>query len=133
MFNNPYFYPRYMPNMYIPNTISRGTTGGLFSRLGGIFGNLRNINWTNVINNTSRTLGIINQTIPIVKQAGPMIRNAKSILKLASVFKDETDPINNINNDKKKNIVNTTSTNNIPNLEYKNDYSYSNSPTFFVN
>lgn len=122
MFNNPYMYTRLTPNMYtgipmmnaargatsIPAgmNMARGmtrmpmamnaargmTSGGLFSRLGGAFSALKGVNWGGFINNASKTIGVINQTIPLVKQAGPMIRNVKSVMKIASVFKDETDP-----------------------------------------
>ena len=68
---------------------SRGI--GLFGRLGNSLNAIKSINWSRIINNTSKTLGIINQSIPIVKQVGPMMNNMKSMLKIASIFKDETD------------------------------------------
>ena len=68
---------------------SRGI--GLFGRLGNSLNAIKSINWSGIINNTSKTLGIINQSIPIVKQVGPMMHNMKSMLKIASIFKDETD------------------------------------------
>ena len=71
--------------------------GGLRSLLGlgGIGGRGaaigRGINWSSLLNNTSKTIGVVKEAIPIVKEAGPMLRNMKSIIKVASVFKDETD------------------------------------------
>ena len=85
-------------------------------RIGNIFNNIKTFNWTELINNTSKTLGIINQTIPVVKQVGPMFGNMKSMIKLASIFKDETDTIQN-NQQKKEPLV------------INND----DSPTFFIN
>ena len=68
--------------------------GGLRSLLGlGGRGSAigRGIYWTSLLNNTSKTIGVVKEAIPIVKEAGPMLRNMKSIIKVASVFKDETD------------------------------------------
>ena len=102
---------------------------GLFSRLGNSLNAIKAINWTGFINNTSKTLGIINQTIPLVKQVGPMMNNMKSILKIASIFKDETDkiPKNSHLNVKRNNKTSTKTptTNHQPQTE---DYS----PTFFI-
>jgi len=145
MFQNPYLYPNYMPN--IPFQMSRGIAGnalnglarntrmGLFGRLANSFGFIRNINWSNLINNTSKTLGVINQTIPLVKQAGPMVRNVKSVLKLASVFKDETDPQKKEFNKEKSTIKSTNkeTISNTTNKSKENNYTTSNQPTFFIN
>lgn len=78
-----YYYPYNIPFRPIPNP-------SLFTRLGRSFNTIKRINWTNIINNTSKTLGVINQAIPIVKQTKPMIHNMRSMLKVASLFKDET-------------------------------------------
>ena len=133
MYNQPFFIPRYyglqnmMRSSMIPatNTIARTS---LFGRLGNVLEGIKSFNWSNLINNTSKTLGIINQTIPLVRQVGPMVGNMKSMIKLASVFKDETDtsPNQNLNN-------------NINNNEQKekesqiNNNFNSDSPTFFIN
>ncbi|MDD4036397.1 MAG: VrrA/YqfQ family protein [Bacilli bacterium] len=42
------------------------------------------INWSNILNNTQKTLGIINQAIPICYQIGPIYRNAKTMFRVAS-------------------------------------------------
>lgn len=113
MFNQPYFIPGYYTTMAAPSmmrgamgmgsafpgTMMRGVGSaagagrglGLFSKLGSGFSALRSINWGGFINNTSKTLGVINQTIPLVRQVGPMMNNMKSMLRVASIFKDETD------------------------------------------
>lgn len=126
--------------------------GGLFGKLGSAFGAIRSFNWGGLINNTSKTLGIINQTIPLVRQVGPMVGNMRSMLRLASVFKDETDTKvspkqNNVNHSQKQNVnlnqdINSRSSNNNNNeqvnYEKKEDEhvtygSTDGSPTFFVN
>mgnify|MGYP002620193064 CR=1 FL=1 len=130
MYNQPFFIPNYSltPNIIrsgmMPNLINTTRSTALTSRLGNIFSGIKTFNWSGLINNTSKTLGIINQTIPLVKQVGPMVGNMKSMIKLASVFKDETDikpshTTNNYNNINKEEI-NTTNT-------------YTESPTFFIN
>ena len=135
MYNQPFFIPTYrtIPNiMRIRAIPTRGFTfkrTSSFGRLGNIFKGIKTFNWTSLINNTSKTLGIINQSIPLVKQAGPVFGNMKSMIKLASVFKDETD-----------NIPRTTPNNNTytktitKEKESSNDnYNGSDSPTFFIN
>ena len=127
MYNQPFFIPRYplpylMRNAMIPATTRASSS--LFGRIGNIFQGIKSFNWTGLINNTSKTLGIINQSIPIVRQVGPMMGNMRSMIKLASAFKDETDAKPNI-----------TYTNNIKNKEKESLISnnYNNSPTFFIN
>ena len=123
MFPNYYSMPFYYQ---APSSLMTRSGGGLLARLG-----LRNINWSNLLNSTSRTLGVINQAIPIVKQAGPMFNNMKSMLKIASVFNDVTDSRNNnvnsnITSNKKEEKKTTNSNDNI------NSYNYNNSPNFFI-
>lgn len=135
MYNQPFYIPGYyssaIPSMVrgatIPGSILNGASmgaagrgAGLFSKLGGAFGTLRSLNWGGIINNTSRTLGIINQTIPLVRQVGPMVGNMRSMLKLASVFKDETDTGAKKNNVSKSNSVNVRNNDNIKNNDSNN-------------
>jgi len=148
MFQAPYFYHNNMAipftmrgmNSNLMNNFTRGATrglsgnitrGGVFSRLTNSLGFFKNINWGSFINNASKTLGVINQTIPLVKQAGPMFRNVKSVLKLASVFKDETDPIKN--NHFLNNINERTNKQNYTDTEKKIVETFNNQPTFFIN
>ena len=58
---------------------------------GGILSGIKSINWGGMLGNASKALGVVNQAIPIVKEVGPMMNNMRSMLKIASVFKDETD------------------------------------------
>lgn len=107
-------------------------TGGLLSRLG-----LRNINFGNILTNTSKTLNVINQAIPVVKQVGPMFNNMKSMLKVASLFNDATTPSNNKNSNTQSNNNTNNSSNNTVNNETSNENTitnngYSNSPNFFI-
>ena len=102
-------------------------TGGLLSRLG-----LRNINFGNILTNTSKTLNVINQAIPVVKQVGPMFNNMKSILKVASLFNDATTPSNKNNNNNSSNNKVNNETSGQRNENTITNNSYSNSPNFFI-
>lgn len=102
-------------------------TGGLLSKLG-----LRNINFGNILTNTSKTLNVINQAIPVVKQVGPMFNNMKSMLKVASLFNDATTPRNNNNNNNSSNNKVNNETSGERNENTITNNSYSNSPNFFI-
>ena len=102
-------------------------TGGLLSKLG-----LRNINFGNILTNTSKTLNVINQAIPVVKQVGPMFNNMKSILKVASLFNDATTPRNNNNKNNSSNNKVNNETSGERNENTITNNSYSNSPNFFI-
>lgn len=153
MFGNNFGYPFMggMPNQMIsPMTrnmmgpvmspLNRGISqgGGLRSLLGlgrttspgGLAS--RGFSFSNLLNGASKTLGVVRDAIPVVKEIGPMMNNMKSMLKIASVFKDETDT-----KEKKEETssnINNNDQNNITNKE-KTDYSYNqsnNSPNFFL-
>ena len=154
MYNTPYFIPPSYPNMMIPNLTRNATknlllnnTRGLssnmltkktniLSRLGSSISGIKTVNWSGLINNTSKTLGIINQTIPLVRQVGPVVTNMKSMLKVASLFKDETNI--NTNNHKtnstpQKILNQEQKTTNTTTITTKNKNNTDESPTFFIN
>lgn len=133
----PNGYPPFNPysslggmNMGMNTGMNMARNGGLFSRLSG---GIKGINWSGILNGTSKTLGVINQAIPVIKQVGPMFNNMKSMLKVASLFKDETDPPvrNNVSSNTNKN-TNTSNSNVIENKNTITNNSYSNSPNFFI-
>ena len=132
---------------------SRGL--GLFSRLGNSMRAVRGINWGGLITNASKTLNVVNQAIPLVRQVGPMVNNMKSMLRVASIFKDETDKnptttntnrkTSNSNSTARSNIYNhskptnnhnttlaTSTTENRKKADYKIHQESDTSPTFFV-
>lgn len=131
MFNG---MPYAMGGMARAGMAARGS--GLLSKLG-LTG--KSINWGGLLNNASKTLGVVNQAIPLVKQAGPMFNNMKSMMRLASIFKDETDnsPRRNNNqvNNQNYNIQNTNNQYSQDNTSrYDNsvdNYQY-NKPNFFI-
>lgn len=160
MYNQPYFIPGYFasraPSM-MSGFMNRSTSGalgnafngtrlatqsasnglGLFSRLGSSLRAFKGINWGGLINNASKTLNVVNQAIPLVRQVGPMVNNMKSMVRIASIFKDETDKkpslqrnkiTNNTNNNSNYYFSKDSDTKAIYNSSFNDD----NSPTFFV-
>ena len=99
----------YFPYSMRPNFYGNG--------MNGLFRGIKNINWQGLLNNASRTLGVVREAIPVVKEVGPMINNMRSMIKIASVFKDETDTKkNNVSDNSSTDIKNSnaesTTTNN---------------------
>lgn len=126
--NNPFI----MSNMYNPigsstmhnmpmmnsttmmgGPVRRGLLSSLFGGRGtaGLSQGIKTFNFGNILNNTSKALGVVREAIPIVKEVGPMFGNMKQILKIASVFKDETDITTNIRNNNSVNNTIKTNTN----------------------
>lgn len=157
MYNQPFYMPGYYPGTM--SNLTRGAMmpgralgaagasrgASLFGRLGNAFGAIKAFNWSGLINNTSKTLGIINQTIPLVRQVGPIMGNMRSMLRLASAFKDETDTTttsssnhskisnNNSNYSANNNHIQVQEKNDIEKKETLRDNITSDSPTFFIN
>lgn len=133
---NPYMMPNMsygpmMRNTMMPIANARRGFGGLGSLLGlSSRGMTRGINWSNLLNNTSKTLGVIKEAIPVVREVQPMLHNMRSIVKIASAFKDETDttPNKNTNNNVEQKNNNTTDSTNIA----YNNKNYNNEPNFFI-
>lgn len=122
-------YGMFMPNMGYGMPGMMGRSFGMMRGLGK--GAFKTVNWGNLFNNASKALGVVNQTIPLVKGAGPMINNMKSMLKLASMFKDETDTKND---NVTSTAVNNNDNNNIEEIKKEeiNNYNNYNNPNFFL-
>lgn len=75
------------------------------------------INWSSLLSNTQKTLGIINQAIPAFYQIKPIFSNMKTMFKV----------VNEINKDDNKSKQKTNNSNNI-----KNDY-YSDNNNNLIN
>ena len=79
MYNNPMYYNNFYP--YQNNQFFRKGLGIL---------SLRKINWSNLLNNTQKTLNVINQAIPVYYQVKPIIGNAKTMFRMVNAMKDDT-------------------------------------------
>ena len=120
--NIPYTPYNGMTNMHVSRSLFN--TGGIRN----IFRGVHNINWTGMLNNVSRTLGVVREAIPVVKEVRPMINNMRSMIKIASVFKDETDTkkTNKKVQSQKENSTNSTTSNNNIKTNYNDE------PNFFL-
>ena len=87
------FRPIIMPNNIPFNPYNSPITNPTIktSSIRNFFKGTYNLNWTGMLNNVSKTLGVVREAIPVVKEVGPMVNNMRSMIKIASVFKDETD------------------------------------------
>lgn len=98
--------------------------------LSGILGGIKGTNWSNILSNVQKTLGIVNQAIPMVKQVSPIVNNAKTMFKIMNEFKKVDTPIkDNSENINKKSDENNTVKNDINEKTNLNNY---NQPTFFA-
>ena len=132
-----------MPSPTIGPSLARNVPmmTGARNGLGSLLGFGRNIkgakafNFSSLLTNTSKALGVVKEAIPIVKEVGPMVGNMKQMLKIASIFKDETDIVPNsstpntssfnITTEKKENDINETNI-------ITNNQSNNNEPNFFL-
>ena len=78
MYNNPMYYNNFYP--YQNNNILKRGLG---------FASLKKINWSNILNNTQKTLNVINQAIPVYYQVKPIWSNAKTMFRMVNALKDE--------------------------------------------
>ena len=119
-FYNPYFSMAPYANMG-----TNAMRGGLFR---GLLRGTSGINWSSILNNTQRTLGIINQAIPVVKQITPVMRNAKTMFQVMNEFKKVDLPQENII---QNNISNNIDSNNTNDTNIKTIKKIDNGPVFF--
>lgn len=116
---SPYFnYPQILPTSL--------SNSGL---LGNAFGKVKGLNWSNILSNIQKTLGIVNQTIPMVKQISPIMSNAKTMFKIMNEFKKND--VSSENFIKQTNTVEEKTIDN-GNLQTKKE-NYDNQPIFFIN
>jgi len=93
------------------------------------------INWSSLLSNTQKTLGIINQAIPAFYQIKPIFGNMKTMFKVVNELNKEDININNNsnNNDIVSNSNNSTVNSNT--LQTRQSYSTiqdDEGPSFFV-
>ncbi len=78
MYNNPMYYNNFFPYQNANGLIKKGF--GLST--------IHKINWSNILNNTQKTLNVINQAIPVYYQVKPIIGNAKTMFRMVNALKD---------------------------------------------
>lgn len=135
-----------IPNIQNLNAVSTvGKKGGLLNLLSNLGKTnpttaslglaKKGINWSTLLSNTQKTLGVINQTIPTINQIKPIVNNAKTMFKLMNELKkpDEAtaDKINNIiHNNPNNNQYNNS--NNYNQYDNQPNNSNTNNPKFFI-
>lgn len=148
MYGNNFGYPFIggMPSQIVPPMTGnmmgpmmgaplRSGGGGLRSLLGlggRVATGTSSFNFTSLLNGASKTLGVVKDAIPVVKEVGPMMNNMRSMLKIASVFKDETDITKKEDTSSSKQAssnINSNSTT-TQKVEYTNQTN--NQPNFFL-
>lgn len=119
-----------MPGMAAP--VSNATTLGSAAASGtSIFSK---INWSSLLSNAQKTLGVVNQAIPLYYQVKPVFKNLKALGKIGKEF-TKISGDNNQNNS--ETIKQEPTTNNINNngiinndiANIQNDYP---TPTFYL-
>ena len=64
----------------------------------------RTFNFSNFLNNASKTLNVVNQAIPVIKEVKPILNNARTIFKIVNGLNStQVDKTNNISNKEKVN------------------------------
>ncbi len=92
---SPYF-------SYAPYTAAPASKGILSS----IFGGVKSFNWSGLLSNVQKTLGIVNQAIPMVKQVSPIVNNAKTMFKIMNEFNDYKQLLNYLQTNSDSKYVN---------------------------
>ncbi len=120
--------PYMMPGMAIP--ASNATTLGSAAASGTSI--LSKINWSSLLSNAQKTLGVVNQAIPLYYQVKPVFKNLKVLGKIGKEF-NKISENNNQNSNKsiqQESITksnNDKTTNNI--VDSQNNYP---TPTFYL-
>lgn len=73
-----YYNPYYT---ILPYTTAPAKVGFFRSLFG------RSFDWSAILSNTQKVLGIANQAIPMVKQITPVMKNAKTMFQVMNEFK----------------------------------------------
>lgn len=120
--------PYMMPGMVSP-AANAATLGSAASSGASIFSK---INWSSLLSNAQKTLGVVNQAIPLYYQVKPVFKNLRALGKIGKEFTKISGSNNQNSNEAKQESVfdNTNSNaviNNISNEQ--NDYP---TPTFYL-
>lgn len=120
--------PYMMPGMVSP-AANAATLGSATASGASIFSK---INWSSLLSNAQKTLGVVNQAIPLYYQVKPVFKNLRALGKIGKEFTKISGSNNRNSNEAKQESVfdNTNSNaviNNISNEQ--NDYP---TPTFYL-
>lgn len=121
----------YNPYFYNAPSIAASSSPGLFR---GLLGGARGVNWSSLLSNAQKMIGIVNQSIPVIKQVSPTLKNAKTMFKVMNEFKKVEPSLNNENRTSNVNTTPTTSNHENIVVETENLQSSQNDngPRFFI-
>lgn len=120
--------PYMMPGMVSP-AANAATLGSATASGASIFSK---INWSSLLSNAQKTLGVVNQAIPLYYQVKPVFKNLRALGKIGKEFTKISESNNQNSNEVKQeskfdNTNNNAVINNISNEQ--NDYP---TPTFYL-
>lgn len=121
--------PYMMPGMVSP-AANAATLGSAASSGASIFSK---INWSSLLSNAQKTLGVVNQAIPLYYQVKPVFKNLRALGKIGKEF-TKISGDNNQNSEKVKQEATINNPNNAETLtgnitDNENDYP---TPTFYL-
>lgn len=121
--------PYMMPGMAIP--ASNAATLGSAAKAGSSI--FSKINWSSLLSNAQKTLGVVNQAIPLYYQVKPVFKNLKALGKIGKEFTKISENNNqNSNENVQQETVTNISNNNVTTsniTDSQNDYP---TPTFYL-
>ena len=121
--------PYMMPGMAIP--ASNAATLGSAAKAGSSI--FSKINWSSLLSNAQKTLGVVNQAIPLYYQVKPVFKNLKALGKIGKEFTKISENHNqNSNENVQQETVTNISNNNVTTsniTDSQNDYP---TPTFYL-
>ena len=109
-------YSRMAPSMArMPNIASNMTSGlasnNFGSKITGLFGGIKKINWKGMLSGTQKTLNMVNQAIPIYNQVKPMYNNVRTMMRVFNAVKDDPREIHSPNTTQANNNIKKEETN----------------------
>ena len=122
--------PYMMPGMAIPAS-NAATLGSVTKAGSSIFSK---INWSSLLSNAQKTLGVVNQAIPLYYQVKPVFKNLKALGKIGKEF-------TKISENNNQNSNRSTQQESVTNISNNNDRATSNitdsqndypTPTFYL-
>ena len=120
--------PYMMPGMVSP-AANAATLGSATASGASIFSK---INWSSLLSNAQKTLGVVNQAIPLYYQVQPVFKNLRALGKIGKEFTKISESNNQNSNEVKQEskFDNTNSNAVINNISHEqNDYP---TPTFYL-
>ena len=90
------------------------------------------INWSSLLSNTQKTLGIINQAIPAFYQIKPMFSNMKTMFKVVNELNKDDSKNNKSNKNKLSNNESSISLNHNYSPVNQEIYNSDDGPSFFI-